>query len=54
MTSRVLHQKGPHFYQVLVSLGNSIEEIENRPEEGAESALFHFFFPYQDISEIFL
>lgn len=55
MTSRVLHQKGPNFYQVLVSLGNSIGEIENRPEEGAESALFHiFFFPYQDISEIFL
>lgn len=46
MTSRVLHQKGPNFYQVLVSLGDSIGEIENRPEEGAESALFHvcFFF----------
>lgn len=44
MTSRVLHQKGPNFYQVLVSLGDSIGEIENRPEEGAESALFHVFF----------
>lgn len=45
MTSRVLHQKGLNFYQVVASLGDSMGEIENRPREGADSALFHFFPP---------
>lgn len=45
MTSRVLHQKGLNFYQVVASLGDSMGQIENRPEEGAESALSHFFSP---------
>lgn len=41
-TSRVLDQKGLNFYQVVASLGESMGEIENRPKEGAESALFHY------------
>lgn len=49
MTSRVLHGKGLNFYQVLVSLGDSMGEMQNRPEEGAESALFHCFSPFTKI-----
>lgn len=45
MTSRVLYHKGLNFYQVVASLGDSMGGIENRPKEGAESALFHFFPP---------